>query len=103
MYIVKDYDDANLLASNTDYLQYQNCKIVNPVSRVRKVSLRPRIANATYGGGAFTSYSNMPAMWLDVASPSVEHYGVKIGTSATTVVINYQVVAKFVLEFKNPR
>jgi len=103
MYVVKDFDDANLLSVNTDYLQYANCRVYNPLCRTRKVSIRPRIAVASYGGGAFTSYANQPSTFLDVASPSVEHYGIKVGFSATTVVISYQVVAQFQLEFKNPR
>jgi len=103
MYIVKDFDDANLLASNTDYLQYQNCKVVSPLFHIKKITIAPRVAVATYGGGAFTSYANNAAPWLDVASPSVEHYAIKIGTTATTVQIVYQVMARFSLEFKNPR
>jgi len=103
LYVVKDYDDASLLSLNTDYLQYQNCRVLNPVSRTIKVELKPRMAVATYAGGAFTSYANQPSTFIDAASPSVEHYGVKIGISATTAVITYQVVAHYTLEFKNPR
>jgi len=101
MYKVTDYDDATTLSTNLDYLQYQNCKVLNPLFHKKSFPLKPRFAVAAYAG-AFTSYANN-AGWLDVASPSVQHYGVKIGFSATTVVISYQVLAKFHLSFKNPR
>jgi len=103
MFRVIDYDDANLLTANTDYMQYQNCQL-HPVvfPGIMEIPVVPRIASAVYGGGAFTSYGNTE-MWLDVASPSVEHYGVKLGISQTTVSVAFQVVAKFELEFRNPR
>lgn len=105
-FAVIDYDDATSLSTNTDYLQYdtfQQQLLVMPASSVKKIKLRPRLATAVYGGGAFTSYANTVS-WLDVASPSVEHYGVKVGLAATPVTtIGYQVLARYELEFKHAR
>lgn len=102
MFIVRDYDDANTLSTNLDYMQYQNLEISNLVfNGVKQISLVPRIAVATYGS-AFTSYGNTE-MWLDVASPAVEHYAIKIGMSTSTAVMTYQVLVKYELEFANPR
>jgi len=103
---VVDFDDGNLLSTNTDYLQYETFKerlLVMPSHVVKKVPLKPRIAAAAYAGGVFNSYMNTTG-WLDVASPSVEHYGVKVGLAQTpTTTISYQVMARFSLAFKNPR
>lgn len=105
-YAVIDYDDANVLSVNTDYLQYDTFReSLLPVATqgIKKIKFVPRLAAAVYGGGAFSSYANQVS-WLDVASPSVEHYGVKVGLAATpATTIGYQVVARFTLEFRHSR
>ena len=42
----------------------------------------PRISTAAYSG-AFTSYTNTKAPWIDCNSPTVQHFGMKFGIDAT--------------------
>jgi hypothetical protein len=62
----------------------------------------PHVAIAEYSG-SFTSYGNLPATWIDSASPSVQHYGFKIA-SLTEVVqaINYNLTVRAVVSFRAP-
>lgn len=62
----------------------------------------PHVAVAAYSG-AFTSYSNMPATWIDAASPNVQHYGLKAcmlsnGITAVTA----SIVIRGVISFRAP-
>jgi len=61
----------------------------------------PHIALASYSG-AFTSYANVPAIWLDSGSPAVQHYGLKVATSATGAVETFSLVVRARVSFKNP-
>jgi len=76
LYCVLDYDDNTALASIAAAREYDNCIICEPgESLIRTFS--PRIATAAYSG-AFTSFANMGPQWIDAASTSVAHYGMKI-------------------------
>jgi len=61
----------------------------------------PHIALASYSG-TFTSYANVPAIWLDSGSPNVQHYGLKVATSATAAVESFSMVVRARVSFKNP-
>jgi hypothetical protein len=62
----------------------------------------PHIAVATYSG-TFTSYSNEPALWLDCASPAVQHFGFKFAAMTTsTAVIPYVLTVRAILQFRAP-
>lgn len=62
----------------------------------------PSAALAAYSG-TFTSYSIVDAPWIDVASPSVQHYGVKYAFSAATQVAAYEVRVRLMLQLKQVR
>lgn len=83
LYVVKDYDDATPTAGEDEYVQYNPCKIVRLGNGKGAfdcvVTIKPRIATAAYGGGAFTSYVNTAAPWIDANSADVQHYGIKFG------------------------
>ncbi len=88
-YSVIDYDDYNVAAGLTDLLQYQTL-MVTQSNAVHTRTFTPRLATAAYGGVAFTSYANSSAWtWIDVASPTVNYYGLKYywpaGASAGTL------------------
>lgn len=117
MYSVSDYDDAVTLTV-AQLMQYQNCRITELTTNLKggKASffIKPRLATAVYSG-AFTSYGNTK-MWLDAASPSVEHYGFKwafdaiyadggIAGTATTwgVATSLQWDLKYYVAFRNVR
>jgi len=51
---------------------------------------KPHSAVAIYSG-AFTSFASEPAQWIDSGSPNVQHYGIKVATAATSVVVNFNI------------
>lgn len=77
-----DYDDdaaptasdvgIDLLRARPSY-RAENCSLTRKLT----YSWKPRLAVAAYGSGVFTSYANLPPVWLETASPSVAHYGYK--------------------------
>jgi len=104
LYSVIDYDDDTVLTQATDYEQYQNC-VSTPATLGHYRTARPHVAAAVYSG-AFTSFANETSPWIDLASPSVRHYFLKAGISASDattdeVVIDLQV--RFHLQFRNVR
>jgi hypothetical protein len=96
-----DYDDATTPANVDSLLQYGAAEVF-PINSAIRMRLRPRMAVAAYSG-AFTSYANTPSTWIDVASPSVQHYGLKFGSSATTTSVKWQVFARYHLQMKSSR
>jgi hypothetical protein len=77
-YVVLDYDDASTPGSIPALTSYSNC-ITSSVAHPVRRCFRPRIAVAAYGAGAFTSYKNEAAGWIDMSSTAVPHFGVKCG------------------------
>jgi len=105
LWVVCDYDDSSA-PSNLAVLQsYQNCQTSMSESQV--IEFVPHVAMAASGGGAFTSYANMKSQWIDAASPTVGHYGLKYGVDAGgTGQVNFQswtVNVQLQLRFKNVR
>jgi len=79
--LVNDYDDAVALGAVTDYEQYETFK-VRRLDRPVKVSFVPMLAVGAYGGAVFTNYARAKGVWLDAASPGVEHYGLKFAVDS---------------------
>jgi hypothetical protein len=91
-----DYDDVTTPGSANELMQYDTVQVA-PIGQYFERTLRPRSAPAMYSG-AFTSFGNVYAQWLDSASPSVQHYGIKyyipiIPTSVYTIqpIAHYQI------------
>lgn len=69
-----DFDDsATVLLSGLQ--QYETCQLHNALRPFTRTVV-PRFAVGAYSG-AFTSYKNTSG-WIDVASTSVIHYGIKV-------------------------
>jgi hypothetical protein len=103
-YTVIDYDDSNAFVAATDAQQYGTCMIA-PIGTgaVFERRLQPRVAQAVYSG-AFTSFALAPlGTWIDVASPSTIHYGVKMFVGTTTSPSHIRVNAKIHYQFRNNR
>ncbi len=96
-----DYDDASTPANVDTLLQYGSAEVF-PINSAIRFRLRPRLAKAAYSG-AFTSYANEAASWIDVGSPSVQHYGLKFGCSATTTSVKWQVFARYHFQMRSSR
>lgn len=102
MFSVLDFDDAVSLTGANAARGYNNCIITSPWEKCHRRFV-PRCALAAYSG-AFTSYAQAKNAWLDMASPGVLHYGVKIWIDpATTIVAQWFVEAIYYLEFKGSR
>lgn len=98
-YSVLDYDDANTASLVSQLLQYQNC-ITTSTTTAHFRHLTPHIAVAAYSG-AFTSFKNEVADWIDSSSPSVQHYGLKIGVDAVGTNFGFAMYATFQVSFRN--
>lgn len=77
-----DYDDVTIPSADDAGInilrQYETYKVTRLGSRRLVRTWTPRFAQAVYGSGAFTSYvQGSKTIWLDCASPDIEHYGLK--------------------------
>lgn len=70
-----DLDDSNAPTFN-GLTHYQNARIATPGNTLA-IEFTPHVAVAAYSG-AFTSYANEQNKWIDCASSSVQHYGLKV-------------------------
>ena len=92
LYGTVDGDD-NAQPTSIDYLrEYDICKETH-VTKKSKFGFKPRLALAAYSG-AFTSYANQQAGWIDCASNGVIHYGLKFGMPTQ----NALAIARFVVK-----
>jgi len=97
-----DYDDANFVLGLSDLQQYESYQRVNCVVPFKRV-VRPRSAVAMYSG-AFTSFGNVYGQWIDSASPTVQHYGLKTVIHGTTFAAStnlYELEATVVLQCRS--
>jgi hypothetical protein len=103
LYFVIDYDDATALSTEADALQYNNVVVLNPGESANRL-FRPKMAVAAYTG-TFTGYANMEPQWLDAASPTIQHYGVKVlipgATAAQTLLQSWDVTIEYWIDFRN--
>lgn len=101
IYTCIDHDD-DVAPSLPDILQYQTMQ-TNEVTDTFVRVVNPCISLAAYSG-AFTSYTSTYGMWLDCASASIRHYGLKayvFGAPSLTALgaFTFQVT----VSFKGPR
>jgi len=99
-----DYDDANAQPSAFTIRQYDSCIVSPPGTGVVRTFI-PHVADALYGGVAFTAYGNVESQWIDAASPGVPHFGLKYnieqGLSNQVVLQAYQVDIVYFVAFRN--
>lgn len=98
---VIDFDDATALSIPASYMQYDNC-MVHPCGEVIRRVFKPKVAMAVYSG-AFTSFAEAPDVWLDVASPSTAHYGLKIFLGANANPVQYIIMVKYWIDLRATR
>jgi hypothetical protein len=103
LYCVIDYDNTSNLSTAAAAREYANCICLEPgESFVR--TFQPRVAVSSYSG-TFTSFANVSPPWIDCASPSVQHYGVKIlvpgATAAQTQLQSWDITYEYYLSFKS--
>lgn len=95
-----DLDDANTPTAYDNVQDHQSAIISNgEAGHYHK--WQPHVAIAAYSG-AFTSFANIPAGWNDVASPNIQHYGLKYATnSATSIPIIYSLSVRARVSFRS--
>jgi hypothetical protein len=95
-----DLDDANTPAAIATVQDKQGA-IQSTCYAGHYHKWKPHMAVAVYSG-TFTSFSNAPANWIDSASPSVQHYGIKYATEPTSVIINFNLTFRAKVSFRAP-
>jgi len=94
-----DYDDSNTPAAFGDIIQRQNAKLHR--SKIITRVLKPCanfVVDATTGALAVKQ-----SPWLDITNVSVPHYGIKLGITSTGVDMDFEVVVKYYLQFRQVR
>jgi len=84
LYAAVDSSDITLPVTLQTLREYQTLKefsITTNTNRNWVLKHSPRIAVAAYAG-AFTGYTSPPMTWIDLQSPNIQHYGMKLGTPA---------------------
>jgi hypothetical protein len=92
-----DLDDANSTVFTS--VESKQGSIVSTTLNGHYHKWKPHVAIAEYSG-AFTSFGNAPAAWIDAASPNVQHYGMKAATAgsdgvARTVLLTARALVSF--------
>jgi hypothetical protein len=95
-----DLDDANAAPSYAAVADHQGALFGNSASG-RYHRFMPHVAVAAYSG-TFASFSNEPACWIDCASPSVQHYGLKIFAAIAPVAVTYAMSVRLIVSFRAP-
>jgi len=96
-----DIDDSNTPASAGQVLDKQGA-VSGTGQAGHYHRWLPHMAIAAYSG-AFTSYTNEPAQWIDCASPAVQHYGLKaLSVSNGTTPVVYTLSYRAVISFRSP-
>lgn len=104
IYTVIDYDDAATPASEAIMQEYSTLQTTSAASGYFQRVLNPRAAIAAYSG-AFTSFASAPrSMWMDVASPSIQYYGLKYFIPITASAnFHVRIAFKSVWQFRQNR
>jgi hypothetical protein len=98
-YTAIDLDDANAFTSFTDALDYNSLGVWKPLETIQ-VSFKPRMAVAAYGASVFGSFANTEPMWIDAASSTVEHYGLKTVFGTSTSSVTYVPICRLHVEWR---
>jgi len=106
MRIVHDYDDNLPLVTESDYLEYSNCKskLVNS-PRVINTVLYPKVLKPSLETGGVAVYSGAKSGWISTDYDDVEHLGIKVFTPSLGVsgFYLYKVRVTMFMAFKNSR
>ncbi len=99
-----DYDDNNT-PSRAIITQYETCVTTPPSCGIVRC-FQPHAAQALYNG-AFTGYGNVGSPWCDVASTTIQHFGIKAvvesGGGAQSNLQTYIIDAVAYVQFRNSR
>jgi len=100
-----DTNDNSIPSNLNEIRQYQTCKITNATkSHTRTVACKPIIGAFTYAG-SFVAPMTIPKGWINCASATVEHFGLKYGIDqgVTGTLQSWGVEIKYYLSFRTVR
>jgi len=103
IYTAIDPDDSSTPGSADTLRQFDTCRIVQGNHYFER-TFTPMVSSALYSG-TFTSFGNMSPykVWIDNASTSVQHYGLKYYWPATLLTVAaYTVQCKAVIQCRHP-
>jgi len=60
----------------------------------------PCVADSVYSAGAFGAFGELQAPWLDCASPSIEHYGLKSYITTCSQVYIFDLIVRYTVQYK---
>lgn len=104
LYTVIDYDDPTPLSTLNGMREYQNLQMSELETVVRR--FKPHAALAAYTG-SFSGYGNLESPWIDCASSTVQHYGVKYaidaGDTGQTALQTWNCTMRVGVSFRNVR
>jgi len=93
-----DNDDANVPTTYNSIADHQEA-LVGEGQAGRYHKWKPHMAVAVFSG-AFTSYGNQAAGWIDSSSTAVQHYGFKVGVLGASTTTAYTLTARATLSFR---
>jgi hypothetical protein len=96
---VVDYDNTATTATSAFFDEYNNCH-TSTLSNCHYREFQLHAAIAAYSG-TFTSFANEPSPWIDCASPSVAHYGVKLYAETSVATASVSLITKYWFQFRN--
>jgi hypothetical protein len=99
LYTVIDYDDATTTTIAT--MQNYDTLKISPPGGVFERCFVPRVAVGVYGSSVFTNFGQAQDMWINSASPSVQHYGLKAGLPLSATPTTWAVSYTLKIQFKN--
>jgi hypothetical protein len=102
LYCVIDYDNDNTLSTAIQARSYDNVMIIAPGESACR-TFRPHVAVAAYSG-TFVGFANQAMEWLDSATPTVRHYGIKLlapqATAAQTQLQSWIIEREYYVSFR---
>lgn len=102
-FYVVDYDDSTAPASTNQICEYQTVKTRDPL-REFKTYFKPKAVSTLFSGGATVNAGVLKSQWLDVAAPTVPHYGFKyFWTQAINCTLTLMPIYTYYIKCKNPR
>lgn len=94
-----DLDDVNVPVTIASVAEAQS-SVISDGGSGTYIRWCPHMAVALFSG-AFTSYGNEPAGWIDSASPNVQHFGVKAAYGTTNSSVSYTCHLKARVSFRS--
>jgi hypothetical protein len=110
LFYALDFDDASVVSPLTTLMEYEGIKEYNATAnrwKPLKIRFKPHVAIAAYVASAFSSFANQSNEWIDCASPSVQHYGLKWGLpcpiSTSFAQASYSMTCRYLIDFRTVR